>query len=57
MEPAFEPETVIKFNDPNWLKLEVPAGGIVSAVAGSMEDTLLVTTTYNKSYYSADRGK
>jgi hypothetical protein len=42
--------------DPNWIKLEVPNGITAYAVAGNIDDTLLVTT-YTKAYFTVDKGK
>jgi hypothetical protein len=50
------PENNNVFNDPNWFKLEIPAGREAFAVAGSIDDTLLVST-WTKVYYTADQGK
>jgi hypothetical protein len=44
------------FNDPDWLKLEIPNGMGAYAVAGSIDGTLLVTTL-TKAYYTVDQGK
>lgn len=44
------------FNDPNWLKLEIPNGREAYAITGSIDDTLLVTT-WTKAYYTADQGE
>ncbi|TKC08625.1 hypothetical protein [Pedobacter frigoris] len=49
-----EVETV--FDDPDWIRLKVPAGGEIHSVAGSIDDTLLVTTLA-KAYFTADGGK
>ena len=42
--------------DPNWIKLEIPNGNVAYAVAGNIDDTLLVTT-YTKAYFTTDKGK
>jgi hypothetical protein len=42
--------------DPNWIKLEIPKGNVAYAVAGNIDDTLLVTT-YTKAYFTTDKGK
>lgn len=44
------------FNDPDWLKLEIPNGREAYAIAGSLDDTLIVTT-WTKAYYTVDEGK
>jgi hypothetical protein len=44
------------FNDPDWLKLEIPKGREAYAVAGNIDDTLLVATL-TKAYYTIDQGK
>jgi hypothetical protein len=43
------------FNDPNWLRLEIPGGREAYAIAGSLDGTLLVTT-WTKAYYTVDQG-
>jgi hypothetical protein len=50
------PENKLEFNDPDWLKLEIPTGREAYAIAGSIDDTLLVST-WTKVYYTADQGK
>lgn len=55
-EDHHAPEKDNAFNDPDWLKLEIPAGQEAFAVAGSIDDTLLVST-WAKVYYTADQGK
>ena len=35
------------FNDDNWLRLRIPSGGELKAVAGSIDDTLVVSTLYD----------
>ncbi|MGN8069199.1 hypothetical protein [Mucilaginibacter sp. 22184] len=42
--------------DPNWIRLEIPNGKAAYAVAGNIDDTLLVTT-WTKAYFTADQGK
>lgn len=42
--------------DPKWIKLTIPEGREALAVAGSIDDTLLVTT-WSKTYRSVDKGK
>lgn len=42
--------------DPDWIKLEIPTGREAYAIAGDIDETLLVTT-WTKSYYTTDRGK
>jgi len=42
--------------DPNWIKLEIPNGRAAYAVAGNIDDTLLVTT-WTKAYFTTDKGK
>ena len=42
--------------DPNWIKMEIPNGGEAYAIAGNMDDTLLVTTKSN-AYFTTDNGK
>jgi len=42
--------------DPNWIKLEIPNGRVAYAVAGNIDDTLLVTT-WTKAYFTTDKGK
>ncbi|MEZ2335672.1 hypothetical protein AB6735_08545 [Mucilaginibacter sp. RCC_168] len=42
--------------DPNWIKLEIPHGNTAYAIAGNIDDTLLVTT-YTKAYFTTDKGK
>ena len=44
------------FNDPNWIKLEIPDNREAHAIYGSIEDTLLVSTIYN-TYQITDKGK
>lgn len=43
------------FSDENWMRIELPDGGEALAVAGSIDDTLLVTTMYN-TYMVTDNG-
>lgn len=43
-------------NDPDWLKLEIPNAREAFAVAGNIDDTLMVTT-WTKAYYTIDQGK
>ncbi|RYE22273.1 MAG: hypothetical protein EOP42_24645 [Sphingobacteriaceae bacterium] len=43
------------FNDPNWIQLKIPNAGEVNAVAGSINDTLLVTTR-TKALFTSDKG-
>ncbi len=43
------------FNDPNWIQIKVPNAGEVNAVAGSINDTLLVTTR-TKSFFTTNKG-
>jgi hypothetical protein len=47
---------VEEFNDPNWLKLEIPNGKEAYSVAGNIDDTLLVST-WMKTFYTTDQGK
>jgi hypothetical protein len=42
--------------DPNWIKLEIANGNAAYAVAGNIDDTLLVTTKA-KAYFTTDKGK
>lgn len=42
--------------DPDWLRLEIPGGREARAVAGSLDQTLVVTT-YTKAYYTTNRGQ
>lgn len=49
--PVTEPE----FLDKNWSRIRIPDGGEVFAVAGNLDDTLLVTTLYN-TYMVTDNG-
>lgn len=42
--------------DPNWIKLEIPNGRTAYAIAGNIDDTLLVTT-HTKAYFTTDKGK
>lgn len=42
--------------DPNWIKLEIPKGNAAYAVAGNINDTLLVTTL-TTAYFTTDKGK
>lgn len=53
-EPG-EEVTKDEFNDPDWIKLEVPSAGEINAIAGSIDDTLLVTTR-TKAYFTVDKG-
>jgi len=46
----------IAFNNPNWIKLEIPNKTEANAVFGSIEDTLLVATV-NKIYQITEKGK
>lgn len=50
------PEKDNEFNDPDWFKLEIPTGREAYAIAGSIDDTLLVST-WTKVYYTTDQGK
>lgn len=43
------------FDDPNWFQIKVPNAGEINAVAGSFDDTLLVTTRM-KSYFTTNKG-
>ena len=51
-----KPETVKNQDDPNWIKLEIANAGEAYAVAGNIDDTLLVTTKA-KAYFTTDKGK
>ena len=51
-----KPETIKNQDDPNWIKLEIANGGEAYAVAGNIDDTLLVTTKA-KAYFTTDKGK
>lgn len=44
------------FNDPDWIKLEIPNAREAYAIAGNIDDTLLVGALY-RGYYTADQGK
>ncbi|RCR70539.1 hypothetical protein [Larkinella punicea] len=48
--------SVTPAEDPDWIKIEVPNGREVYAIAGDLDKTLLVTT-WTKAYYSVDKGK
>ncbi|WP_345950381.1 hypothetical protein ABDD95_02810 [Mucilaginibacter sp. PAMB04274] len=43
-------------DDPNWIKLEIPNARDAYAFAGSIDDTLLVTT-WVKAYFTTNKGK
>jgi hypothetical protein len=43
------------FDNENWTRLRIPDGGEIRAVAGSIDDTLLVTTLYN-TYMVTNKG-
>jgi hypothetical protein len=43
------------FNHKDWNRIRIPDGGEIYAVAGSIDDTLLVTTLYN-TYMVTDKG-
>lgn len=45
----------IKFDDSIWNRISVPNAGEIHAVAGNLDDTLLVTTM-TKAYFTVDRG-
>jgi hypothetical protein len=47
---------MIKQQDLDWIKLEIPAGREAYAIAGDLDKTLLVTT-WTKAYYTSDKGK
>ncbi|WP_041257880.1 hypothetical protein [Fibrella aestuarina] len=44
------------FENADWIRLEIPTGREAYAIAGDIDQTLLVTT-WTKAYYSSDRGK
>lgn len=44
------------FNDPNWIRIELPNNRSAHAIYGSIEDTLLVSTIYDN-YQITDNGK
>jgi hypothetical protein len=46
-EPGADRTLETEFADKNWDRIRIPDGGQVQAVAGNVEDTLLVTTLYN----------
>jgi hypothetical protein len=50
-----EPRKNSEFSDQRWMKLTIPGARAVYAMAGSIEDTLLVST-WTKAYYTADGG-
>ncbi|MEK6480643.1 hypothetical protein WJR50_24075 [Catalinimonas sp. 4WD22] len=52
IEKRVDQETV----HPDWTKLEIPGGRQALAIAGSIDDTLLVTT-WTKAYYTTDQGE
>lgn len=43
------------FNDPNWIQIKIPNAGEVNAIAGSIDDTLLVTTR-TKAFFTTNKG-
>ena len=43
--PNDQPDDV--FNDENWIRLRIPSGGELRGVAGSIDDTLVVTSNYD----------
>jgi hypothetical protein len=43
------------FDDPDWLRLEIPTGREAYSIAGNIDDTLLVATLF-KVFYSIDQG-
>ncbi len=43
------------FNDPNWIQIKVPNAGEINAVAGSIDDTLLITTR-TKALFTTNKG-
>jgi hypothetical protein len=45
-----------QFFDKDWDRIRIPDGGQLQAVAGDIEDTLLVSTRYN-TYMVTDKGK
>lgn len=50
-----ETDKEIEFSDKHWDRIRIPDGGQLQAVAGDIDDTLLVTTLYN-TYIITDKG-
>lgn len=53
---AVEMPTPTRAEDPDWIRLETPGERESTAVAGSLNGTLLVTT-YTHAYTTADQGR
>ncbi|WP_207436187.1 hypothetical protein [Sabulibacter ruber] len=51
-----DPVSELKVEDEDWLKLEIPNGREAYAIAGDIDNVLLVST-WTKAYYTADKGK
>ena len=50
------PDEPVTFNDPNWMRIEIPDGKEAHAVYGSIDDTLMVSTL-TEIYQTTNKGK
>lgn len=53
---ACEDQMIFVEEYPNWVRISIPKGRQAFAIAGSIEDTLLVST-HTKAFYTADKGQ